>query len=155
MLTHPVSRARIVTEKLLAVLLQITAMNLLIFALSAGSMAIIGERIPWKEMLLLHLAYFILQLELAGICFGVSAFTRKGSVGAGLGIAVVLYFLNLIANITESAKVLKYITPFGYCDGASIVNDGKLDGVLIAVGVGLGVLGVVAAYGKYTGKDIH
>ena len=155
LLTHPVSRARIVTEKLLAVLLQITAMNLLIFALSAGSMAIIGERIPWKEMLLLHLAYFVLQLELAGICFGVSAFTRKGSVGAGLGIAVVLYFLNLIANITESAKVLKYITPFGYCDGASIVNDGKLDGVLIAVGVGLGVLGVVAAYGKYTGKDIH
>lgn len=155
LLTHPVSRARIVTEKLLAVLIQITAMNLLIFALSAGSMAIIGERIPWKEMMLLHLAYFILQLELAGICFGISAFTRKGSVGAGLGIAVVLYFLNLIANITESAKVLKYITPFGYCDGASIVNDGKLDGVLIAVGVGLGVLGVVAAYGKYTGKDIH
>lgn len=155
LLTHPVSRARIVTEKLLAVLIQITAMNLLIFALSAGSMAIIGERIPWKEMMLLHLAYFILQLELAGICFGISAFTRKGSVGAGLGIAVVLYFLNLIANITESAKVLKYITPFGYCDGASIVNDGKLDGVLIAFGVGLGVLGVVAAYGKYTGKDIH
>ena len=34
LLTHPVSRKRIITEKLIAVLLQITAMNLIIYALS-------------------------------------------------------------------------------------------------------------------------
>lgn len=115
LLTHPVSRTRIITEKLIAVLIQITAMNIIIYALSVGSIAAVGEEIPWKEISLLHIAYYLLQLELAGICFGISAFLHRGSVGIGLGIAAVMYFLNLIANISETAEFLKYITPFGYC----------------------------------------
>ena len=43
-----------------------------------------GEDIPWKEILLLHLAYSLLQIEIASICFGISAFLRKGSLGVGL-----------------------------------------------------------------------
>lgn len=155
LLTHPVSRMRIITEKLVACLVQITAMNLIICIISAGSMIAIGEDIPWKELGLLHLAYYILQLELAGICFGISAFMRKGSVGTGLGIAAVMYFLNLIANITESAEFLKYITPFGYCDGADIVTSSSLDGTMTAVGIILGIAGISAAYLKYSRKDIH
>lgn len=124
-LTHPVSRKRIITEKLFAVLIQIAAMNIIIYALSVGSVAAIGEKIPWKEITLLHLAYYLLQTELAGICFGISAFIRKGGAGVGLGIAVLMYFLNIIANIADVAEFLKYITPFGYCEGADIVSGGQ------------------------------
>ena len=155
LLTHPVRRKRIVTEKLIAVLIQLTAMNIIIYALALGSMTAIGETIPLKEISLLHLAYYLLQLELAGICFGVSAFLRKGSAGAGLGIAAMMYFLNLIANIADSAEFLKYITPFGYCEGADIVSNGSLDSALVAVGIVLGIGGIIIAYLKYTKKDIH
>ncbi|MCI9175805.1 MAG: ABC transporter permease subunit [Lachnospiraceae bacterium] len=154
LLTHPVSRRRILTEKLTAVLIQIIAMNLILYVLSAASIAAIGEEIPWKELNLLHLAYCILQMELAGICFGVSAFLRKGSIGAGLGLAAVMYFLNLIANITEAAEFLKYITPFGYCDSAGIITDGSLDKTMVAIGIVIGIAGIAAAYLKYTKKDI-
>lgn len=155
LLTHPVSRVRIITEKLIAVLIQITAMNVIIYALSVGSMAAIGEDILWTEMNLLHLAYYILQMELAGICFGISAFTRKGNVGIGLGIAAIMYFLNLIANIAEVAGFLKYITPFGYCDGADIVTSGSLDITMVAVGITIGMISIIAAYMKYIRKDIQ
>ena len=155
LLTHPVSRKRIITEKLIAVLIQITAMDIIIYAVSVGSIAAIGEAIPWKEISLLHLAYYLLQIELAGICFGISAFFRKGSTGIGLGIASMMYFLNLIANIADIAEFLKYITPFGYCDGADIVSTGKLDGVMVAVGAAIGMCGIIFAYMKYTNKDIH
>ena len=155
LLVHPVSRSRIVTEKLIAVFLQITAMNLLIYALAAGSMAAIGEDIPWKELNLLHLAYYLMQLEIGGVCFGISAFMRKGTLGAGLGLAAMLYCLNLISNIADAASFLKYITPFGYCDGADIVSEGSQDGALVAVGALIGVAGIAAAYLKYTKKDIH
>ena len=74
LLTHPVGRARIITGKLAAVMIRVTAMNLIIWLLSAGSIAAVGEAVPWKELNLLHLAYYLLQLELAGICFGLSAF---------------------------------------------------------------------------------
>ena len=155
LLTHPVSRKRIITEKLIAVLVQITAMNIIIYALAVGSIAAVGEAIPWKEISLLHLSYYLLQLELAGICFGFSAFLRKGSVGVGLGIAVMMYFLNLIANIADVAEFLKYITPFGYCEGADIVSNGSIDGILVGIGAVMGIGGIIIAYLKYTKKDIH
>ena len=143
------------TEKLIAVLIQITAMNIIFFVLAIGSIAVVGETIPWREISLLHLAYYLLQLELAGICFGISAFLRKGSVGVGLGIAVMMYFLNLIANITDAAEFLRYITPFGYCEGADIISNGSLDITLVVIGAVTGISGMIIAYLKYTKKDIH
>ena len=155
LLTHPVSRKRVITEKLFAVLIQITAMNIIIYSLAVGTIAAVGETIPLKEISLIHLAYYLLQIELAGICFGISAFLRKGSVGVGLGIAVIMYFLNLIANIADVADFLKYITPYGYCEGADIVSNGSLEGTLVAIGAVIGIGGIIVAYLKYTKKDIN
>lgn len=155
LLTHPVSRKRIVTEKLISVIILITAMNIIVYAIAVGSFAAIDETVPMKEMNLLHLAYYLMQIEIAGICFCISAFVRKGSIGIGLGMATILYFLNLVANITESAGFLKYITPFGYCEAADIIADGSLDITLITIGMAVTLCGIVRAYIKYTKKDIH
>ncbi len=155
LLTHPVSRVRIVTEKLTAVLIQIVLMNAVIWALSAASIAIIGEEIPWKELNLMHLSYFLLQIELAGICFGLSAFLRRGGLGIGLGLATVMYFLNIVANISDSAEFLKYITPFGYTEGADIVANGSLDTAMVLLGMAYTAIGIAAAYWKYCKKDIQ
>lgn len=155
LLTHPVKRSSIVTEKLIAVLLQIIVLNAVVLGLSLLSMICIKEDIPWKELLLIHLAYFLVQIELAGICYGISAFLKRGSTGIGLGIAVIMYFLNLIANITESTEFLTYITPFGYAEGADIVTNGNLDITLVLIGMGFAVIGIGSAYWKYCRKDIH
>lgn len=155
LLTHPVSRVRIVTEKLTAVLIQIVLMNAVIWALSAASIAIIGEEIPWKELNLMHLSYFLLQIELAGICFGLSAFLRRGGLGIGLGLATVMYFFNIVANISDSAEFLKYITPFGYTEGADIVANGSLDTAMVLLGMAYTAIGIAAAYWKYCKKDIQ
>ncbi len=154
LLTHPVSRVRIVTEKLIAVKLQVFLLNVVVYILSIASIAVIGEEIPWEEITLLHLAYLILQMEIAAICFGISAFLRHGSMGIGLGVAAVMYFLNLIANISDSAEFLRYITPFAYVEGADIVANVSLDVELILLGLAYGAAGIAAAYVKYCGKDI-
>ena len=155
LLSHPVSRVSVISSKLAALVVQIVVMNAVIFALAAACIAIIGEEPAWKEICLLHLAYFLLQLELAGICFGLSAFLRRGSLGIGLGIAAMMYFLNIIANISEKAEFLKVITPFGYAEGADIVSNGSLDGKLILIGMAFALIGVAAAYFWYSRKNIH
>jgi ABC-2 type transport system permease protein len=154
LLTHPVSRLRVVAEKLISVILQIVILNVVVYVIAASSIALIGEEVPWQEITLMHTAYLILQLELAGICFGVSAFLRRGSIGTGLGIAVIMYFLNIIANLTESAEFLKYITPFGYADGAEIVRNVSLDMNMIAIGLAFAIVGILAGFIKYCRKDI-
>ena len=154
LLTHPVSRMCVITEKLAAVLAQIVIMNALTLAISIGAMFIVGEEIPWENILLMHLAYFLLQLEIGGICFGISAFVKRGGIGVGLGLAVMMYFLNIIANISDKAEFVKYITPFGFSDGADIITSGEIDSVMVCIGMALGIAGIIAAYIKYTKKDI-
>ena len=155
LLTHPMSRAEIVAEKLAALLLQVLALNAAVFLLSAGSIACIGEAVPWKEVGLLHLAFFLLQVEIACVCFGISAFLWRGGMGLGLGLAIALYFMNIIANLTPKAEFLKYVTPFGYTDGADIVNRGILQGGRILVGMLAAAAGVALAFMKYCKKDIR
>ena len=152
--THPVARSRFITGKLISVLIRVAALNIIVFAVALGATATIGESIPWKEMCLMHIAHLVLQIELSGICFGLSSFMTKGSAGAGIGIAALAYALNILSNITESLKFLKYITPYGYCDGADIVSNGTLDAGKIAVGAVLCAVGIASAYLIYTKKDI-
>ena len=154
LLSHPVSRTKIITEKLLAVLSQILILNLVVAAVVAVAILAIGEKPDTSVVALLLLAYFLLQIEIAAITFGISAFISSGGLGIGLGVAVGLYFLNIIANLTEELEFLKWITPFGYTEGGDIVAEKALNGGYLAVGALLSVVGVALAYVKYTKKDI-
>lgn len=154
LLTHPVRRRKVVLEKLLSVLLQIVILNAAVIAITAVSALAIGESLPLKTFALLFGAYFLLQVEIAAICFGFSAFLRGGSLGVGLGIAALFYFLNIVSNLTEGAKALKYITPFGYADGSGILAQGKIEPAYLAVGAAFTVLAIAAAFCHYEKKDI-
>lgn len=154
LLTHPVSRTRVITEKLCAVIVQIVIMNLAVIAVTALSVLIIGEEADIKIFALLFLSFFLMQLEVAAVTFGISAFLRRGSLGIGLGLAAVFYFMNIVANLIDETKFLKYITPFGYTESADIIADGALNGGYLAVGMALAALGIILAFWKYGRKDI-
>ena len=154
LLTHPVSRCSVITGKLLSVLTQVIMLNLAVVGVSLISAAAVGEEFELKEFILLHIAYLIMQVEISCICFGISAFIKRGSIGIGLGLALALYFMNLVCNISEQAEFLRYITPYAYAEASSIISEGKLDVGLIAVGAVIAVAGVSAGYIKYLKKDI-
>ena len=76
----------------------------------------------------------------------------------GLDICTVtfdLYFLNIIANITEDAEWLKYITPFGYAEAADILTNAEISPAPAAVGCAVTAAGIAAAFFKYCRKDIY
>ena len=103
----------------------------------------------------MHLSFFLLQIEITAICFGISACIWRGGMGIGLGLAIALYFLNIIANLSAKAEILKWITPFGYTDGADIITRGTLQGGRVLVGMLLAAGGIALAYGRYCTKDIR
>jgi len=154
LLTHPISRISIIAQKLLSVLTQIVVLNIVVVAVSLISAAVINESFEMKEFMLLHVAYLIMQLEISCICFGISAFIRRGSIGIGLGLALAFYFMNLVCNMTEQAEFLRYITPYAYAEASNIISEGKLDTVLIVIGILIAVIGAAVGFVKYTKKDI-
>lgn len=154
LLTHPVSRTAVISQKLFAVFAQITILNIAVAAITAVSIVAIGEDADVKTVFLLFLSYFILQIEIAAITFGISAFIKGNGLGIGLGIAVVFYFLNIIANLTENTEFLKYLTPFGYTEGSDIISSGKIEIKYLSVGLLFTALGITATFIKYRKKDI-
>ncbi|MEG0322739.1 MAG: ABC transporter permease subunit [Raoultibacter sp.] len=154
LLTHPLSRFGVVLQKLAAVVAGIVVLNAVCVLCSIGSFAMIGETPEWDAFWLFFAAQVIMQLEIAFLCFAVSAVLGRGSVGVGLGFAAILYFLNIVANLSDAADPLRYITPFAYADAANIIADASLDGALIACGIAYGIVALIIAFAVYTRKDI-
>lgn len=152
--THPVSRFSVISQKLLAVITQVVLMNAVVVTVSLISAKIIDDEYKMKEFLLLHTAYLIMQLEISCICFGISAFIKRGSIGIGLGLALTLYFMNIICNISDKAEFLRYLTPYAFSEASNIISESKLEVKLIIIGIILAVTGIAAAYIKYIKKDI-
>lgn len=154
LLTHPIRRDKVIFEKLAATITQIFLLNLVSVLVTAVTTLAIEEDVDVKVISLLFLAYFIMQLEIAAITFGISSFIHGNGLGIGLGVAILMYFLNIISNLTEEAKFLKYITPFAYTEGADIISEEAIELKYLIVGLVFLVIGIVLAFVKYRKKDI-
>lgn len=155
LLTHPISRGGAAGSKLAAVFVQILVLDLACFGFGVLSVLMVGHEVPWDDLALLHTAYLLLHLELGALCFGLSAFRHSSGLGIGLGLAVCLYFANLIANAAPAADWLNYITPFAYTDGADLLTEGGLDPALVIPGLLYGAAALVLGFLHYRRKDLR
>ena len=155
LLTHPVSRTYVVAQKLAAVIAQILILNIVVSLLAILASLAIGQKPDAKLFGLVFLGYFMMQVEIACVMFGLSAFIRGGGIGIGLGAAFVLYFMNILANLTDDAEFSRYITPFSYADGTLIAANGAIEVKYLIPGIAFTLIGIAAAFIKYNRKDIR
>ena len=154
LLAHPVSRFQVLSGKLAALGLQILILNLAVLSLSLFSISAVGESIPWKEFSCFIWPIPFCRSRLLPSVSEFPPFCGEEAWGLGLGLAILFYFFNLIANISESAEFLKYISPYGYAEGTDIVTSLSLDRMLVLLGMLYGIIGIAAGYIKYGRKDI-
>lgn len=154
LLTHPVSRVRVVTEKYISVIVQIVIMNVIVATAALLSSMIIGEKPDMSSLMLIFLSYLILQIQIGTLTFGISAFLKGGAIGIGLGISFVFYFANIISNLTDELEFLKFLTPFGYADSAYIINNNSIEIKYLLTGALISIISIILAYLRYNNKDI-
>lgn len=154
LLTQPISRSRVVLEKLLALLALLLLLNVFCLIIGWLSFPLIGEPVDISRFLLFHALQLLVQVEIGCLCFGLSAFARRSQIGVGLGLSLLLYFVSLIVNMVDSVQFLRYITPFSYAEASVVFTNGTVEWELLAVGLALTLLGVAAAFAKYRAKDI-
>ena len=154
LLTLPISRSRIATEKLIAVIIHLVVVNVAVTVICVLSALAISADASYGQMLLILLSYLLLQIEVASITFGLSSLIKRGGIGIGIGIGFGFYFINMIANLAEAVEFLRYITPFGYANAAHIISEGYLEPISLIIGVALATVSIVFAYRRYERKDI-
>ena len=81
----PVSRRRVLSEKLGALMTEMVLFHIVNFLFSIVSIVAIGEEIPVKDLLLLHSSYLFMTIAVASLCFLLSVFNATANTGSGMG----------------------------------------------------------------------
>lgn len=152
--SQPVSRRRVLCEKYLALLVEVLAFHIACLAVSVLCVAAIGETVPFADLLRLHSSYLILSFVVVSLTFALSVFPQTSGMGTGMGLVLVLYFMSLIANITEKARFLSWLTPFSFTDGATIVLEGSLDWARIGIWVSMSLISVISGVLCFENRDL-
>ena len=152
--SHPVSRKEVLTSKLFAVVAQVLVLNLVTVAVVLACCVLVGVDYEIGNMLLVFVAFLLMQLEIAAVTFGISAFVKNGAAGIGIGVGFGFYFMNILANLDDRLDFIRYLTPFSYADGAAVVSSGTIELKYLAAGVVFAVAGMISANVKYAKKDL-
>lgn len=153
LLAHPIGRTRVALEKLSALAVMVLGLNLVCFLCGAGTIFAVGGKAAWGDLLRYHGALLAMQLEIGGICFGLSSLLRRSSFGLAMGLAALLYFLGIIVNLDAGLDWLRYVTPYYYTDAARLFA-GEASAGPLAAGCAWGLSGAVLGIWWYRRKDI-
>lgn len=155
LLTQPIPRKKVFIDKYLANVIYIAMFNLISFIITWVSVIVIEESFPLLLMILYFISNIILMLVLMTIAYGISAFIRKSFSGIAFGIAIALYVINSVTNVSESLHFLKYVSPFVINESGVIFNEKTLQFGFIGYYGLIAVIVFVLGFNYYKQKDIY
>jgi ABC-2 type transport system permease protein len=157
LLSKPVSRAQILTSKLLAATTSLTITNLVLWAASFIAIPLFRSNRDFNAgtLALLLASAAIFQLFFLSVGLVVSLLVKRVrsvtpySLGLGFGAYVLSAFSGLLGDIK-----LEYITPFKHLDPAYIVQHDTFNTPLVLLNVGITVISLGVSYWLYLRRDI-
>ncbi|MEA4924218.1 MAG: ABC transporter permease subunit [Syntrophomonadaceae bacterium] len=157
LLVKPVTRSRVVSAKLAAVLINLLVFNLTTLVSSVIFVGIYNRGEPINDQIVyLMLALFILQLIFASIGAVISGWVRKTRRAASLATTLFLttFLLSTAVELYSKIDFLKYVTPFQYFPAYAVMQ-GSYDSIFLLL-AGLIIIGsMVGTYLAFQKRDIY
>lgn len=158
LLVKPVSRARIVTAKLLAGLTALLATDILYFAFAAlMANAVKTTSYSMGRFLLINFTMLFLQLIFFALGAGLSVFFRRlrNVLPLSLGVTLGFYVLGALINGGKEDDTARFFSPFCYFLTSRVLKDGRYEAPYLVTSAVIVAVCVAAAYIMYVRKDIH
>ena len=154
LLSLPVSRKKVVASKGLCVICMLAAFSVICGCLYAVGFASMGESLPAKEFMIFMLGQFLMNIEVAAICFAISALSGKNRMGAGLGLALLMYVYDVIGRAVPDLKEYLFIGPYSYVNASEIFSGKSASAAAFAVAVVITACAVFFAFWYYDRRDL-
>lgn len=156
--TLPVSRKKVIVNKIIAAVLDLLNLNLL----TALTIVIMGMKYNpdnefYKFLSLLFLGIFITQLIFLSIGMLIASIIKryKKSGNISLTVLLVTYIISVLIGLTDKLGFLKYITPFEYFKASYILENLELKLVYIIISIIIILSGLIATFTFYSKRDLH
>ncbi len=157
LLTKPVSRARILTSKLLAAICCLLITDAVVWATSFATVMLFnGGREYDPAVLTLMLASLVIfQFFFLAVGMVISLLVKRvrSVTPFSLGLAFGAYVLNAFSGIFADVK-LEYITPFKHLDPTYIAMNGTMNTPLVLINVAVTVISIAVTYWLYIRRNV-
>lgn len=151
----PVSRLRLLVQKYLCMVADLFLFQLLGSLCYCAAFAIMDEQLKMGPFVRLGISQFLMMLEIGSICFCVSAFSKRNRMGAGLGVAMIFFAMDLLCRVIPAIEDLKYVTPFYYCNCTDIFLESDLPVAAFVIAGVVTVSALLLAGFRYQNKDLQ
>lgn len=123
LLSLPISRARLLAEKLASLLAPILALNVVVGIVVYVAVVAVGESIDPVSLFMVHGLSIPYLLACAGIGVVLSVVVSRADIAkrAAIAIVFVLYLLASVAQSTDGFEWLQYLSPTYYYDPTEIL----------------------------------
>jgi ABC-2 type transport system permease protein len=158
LLTKPLTRANIYVSKLLAVLFQVTFLNLIAACIGYISMAVLQRgNINLQAFLVLSTYTLLLNLLFCTLGLFISTLVKKPKpiTTVGIGLVLVFYFIFTLSKITENVSKIGYVSPFKYVRTDISNENYALDFWRMSYFLGISLVLIILSYRIYRKKDIY
>jgi ABC-2 type transport system permease protein len=84
-----------------------------------------------------------MTMEIAAICFGISAMSGKSKIGLGLGITLFFYFYDLLGRVVPDIEDYLFLGPYSYANASEIFTgvEPSMESLITAILVSLAFIG--------------
>jgi ABC-2 type transport system permease protein len=158
LMVKPISRAKIISFKLLAALVNITVFNLVISITSIKVVEYYGDgEGAGKEILLMLVGLYLLQLMFLVIGSGIAALTKKpkASASMGTGLLMLTFILSVVVDLNEKLENLKYLSPFKYFEAKNILANKELNPTFVILSIVIIAVFLSVTYIFYRKRDLN
>lgn len=151
----PVSRKKIVVNKILCGVLYIILMIVIVGLFNFIGLSLSGD-FDKKSYLLLSITPIFSSIVIFAVCLFLSTFTHKTkkTLGISLGIVFASYFLKIISEMGESTEFLKYISIFTLADIRNVIVNVSINPLMVVLSVVITVAFMVLTMIHYERKEL-
>lgn len=150
----PVSRPKIIAMKFAAVLVNLVCFTgICAFFYIVGFLAL-GEKEIGKDFATFMFFQLMMNIEVAAICFVISAICKKNKLGIGISVALLLYVYDLMARVVPDLKDVMFVSPFSYANATTIFSNAKMDSTALILGAFVIIVMTLAAGTIYSKRDL-
>jgi len=157
LLTRPISRGEVVTNKLLSLIILIIGFNVLSFITAWVGCGILSD---WnyniQSLAVLHTYGFLICLffSFLGIFLTVLMKRAKAITGIAIGIVMGAYFIDMILRMSDKVQFLLFFTPFHYMNLDVLSPGYGLDAWRVCTLIGVSVVLILLTHLLYRRRDI-
>ena len=151
----PVKRSTILFKKVFVGLIYITSMIVILGVFNYVALLLSGD-FKRLEYLLLSVTPLLTSIPLFSLNLFISTLLKKNkkTLGISLGLVFIFYLLNVLGELSEKVKVIKYFSIYTLADIRNVISNTSINGTMVLISIIISLVFIVLSFIKYNKKEL-